>query len=214
MRSSSLFGGDHSRPVPTWLTDWSYLGTTLVILSLCLVLVAGCESAAADDDTQGAGSDGDSLPEVPEEDVLEAILFVYHAFNYYAVRTPEVEGASSFFAGNTVTVTKQDSTDDLMNAYYEDTVGVDFDGYTENGHAIIGSGVVVAFIDSYNGAEGATYSGSFTGSYDGSSFTMTMDYGVQKSAGVGITSAGTFTFNGGRYEVQADSQMWYEFSGP
>ena len=99
-----------------------------------------------------------------------------------------------------------------MNAYYEDTVQVDFAGYSGNGGSITGSGNVVAFIDSYNSVEGATYSGSFTGSYDGGSFSMSMDYGVENRAGMtGITSAGTFTFNGRRYEVQADSEMIYDF---
>lgn len=192
------------------------LEVTEVLLFLILLLFApiGCDTAAAgtedEADTQ-SGSDDDSPPTASDEEALEAILCVYEELNYYAMRTPEPEGASTSFASGTVTVTKQDSTDDVMNAYYEDTVRVDFDGFTGSCGSITGTVDVVAFIDSYNGSEGATYTGDFTGTYERTSFTLTMNYTVENSATSGIQSSGTFVFNGRPYEVEADSDMFYNF---
>lgn len=199
-----------------WLRKASSVMAVVMISFLVWFTAVGCESAAAggdDADSSETEADEDELPDVPEDDALAAFLFVFHDFNYYAMRTPAPEGTSEFFANGTVTVTKQDSTDDLLNAYYEDTVRVVFDDYTGNAGSICGTGELVAFIDSYNGSEGATYSGAFNGSYNGASFTMSVVYGVENSAGTGIRATGTYTLNGRTYELRADPEMIYDFSG-
>lgn len=185
-----------------------------ILLLLCpTILLSSCDSAGANSsDASGQNGQPSDQPESTSADeALETIFFVYQLFNYYAIRTPEAEDRSSSFAGGTVTVTKRDSTDDIMNAYYEDTVAVAFNGYTDTAGRISGSGEVVAFIDSYNGAEGAEYTGSFTGIYQDATFTLTMDYRIESSTGAGITSAGAFTLNGTLYEIDADADMMYDF---
>ena len=196
----------------------------LLLLSALLLGVAGCSSAGAEDDKGGSGGDvnesdngdeggGGQIGELTDESARERILFVYSTLNYYAMKSPNPEGSSRSFAGDAVTVTKNDSNNDFINAYYSDTVGVEFTSYSDSGDTINGSGTVVAFIDSYNGSEGAQYDGSFSGLYKGTAYTVDMDYQATNCAGLGIESSGTFLVNGNRLEVTADSDMIYDYSG-
>ena len=186
--------------------------TVLLLLLLSL-------SACTVGENGGLFSNGNDLDTSPlnDETAAEVILFVYEQLNWFAMRTPETEGSSKSFADGTVQVTKSDSNDDIINAYYSDEVTVEFADYSfqdaEFSGTISGTGTVTAFIDSYNGSEGASYSGSFSGSYQIHDYELTMDYEATNSAAAGIQSSGTFDVNGEQYKIEADSSMIYDYFG-
>lgn len=160
-----------------------------VLIALLVAGLAGCPGIA-------------SLDDLTESEATAIIMFVYSQLNTYAVRGPGEHGSVSVV---------DDYHADLMNAMYTNDVTVEFDQYASGENTIDGTGLVEAYMDSYNGRYGAVYSGTFTGQYDGASYRLRIDYESWNEAGTGIGSEGTFTVNRQRYEVAADSDMIYDY---
>ena len=140
-----------------------------------------------------------------EEQASALILFVYGTLNQYAIYGPGEYGSGAVEV-------EDDYSADLINALYTNDVTVVFDQYSSGENTINGTGLVGAFMDSYWGKYGASYSGTFNGQYDGISYTLKMNY-LSEVGTAGITSEGSFTVNGKKYEISADQDMIYSYFG-
>jgi hypothetical protein len=159
----------------------------------------GTTTDGTTDDTDGTAATGD----LTDAEASALIYFVYNELNHYAMRVPGNYGS--------VTV-KDDYNHDLYNALYTNDVTVEFDGYADGTNTIDGTGVVGAYMDSADGAYGADYTGTFSGTYDGEAYTLVMDYSAWNDTS-GIGSEGTFMVNGTMYMIDTDSDMIFDYFG-
>lgn len=144
------------------------------------------------------------LDQLEESEAMAIIMFVYSELNSYAISGPGEYGSVHV---------EDDYHADPMNAIYTNDVTVEFDQFTSAENTIDGTGLVAAYMDSYNGRYGAAYSGTFTGQFEGAVYRIVIDYESWNAAESGIGSEGSFTVNRQRYEIGADSNMVYDYFG-